>query len=186
MMNTLVMAAEAQYKGLGSGYSLSIDFPDYEGKALANRPSDQIWPGADRWLANLETMFGIMFTLELFIKVVALRRDFIWNGGNWFDAMIVLIWILDVGLTAALPVNPMLLRLMRLLRLVRIARMVKTIQAFDSLQVLIGSISASMSVLFWSGVLLLVIQLMLALFFHSMLEDFIRDPSQVAEQRMQV
>ena len=41
------------------------------------------------------------------------------------------------------------------------------LQAFDSLQVLLGSISASASALFWSSCLLFLIQMMVALFLSS-------------------
>eukprot|EP00811_Abedinium_folium_P033127 NODE_6114_length_1704_cov_5.675967.p1 GENE.NODE_6114_length_1704_cov_5.675967~~NODE_6114_length_1704_cov_5.675967.p1 ORF type:complete len:283 (+),score=47.33 NODE_6114_length_1704_cov_5.675967:563-1411(+) len=66
----------------------------------------------------------------------------------------------------------MLLRVLRLLRLVRLARMVKTFQTLDALQVLIGSMSACSSVLFWSGLVLMFILLMMSIFMNAMLASY--------------
>jgi hypothetical protein len=73
-------------------------------------------------------------------------------------------WLLDAVFQVDIP-NPMLLRLFRLVKLLRVAKLFKTFRAFDSLSILMSSIKASVSVLFWSIVLLFTVQLAAALFF---------------------
>merc|ERR1712151_1047632 len=63
----------------------------------------------------------------------------------------------------------MLLRLLCRLKLVRIARMIKTIQLLDSLQVLIGSISACTSVLVWSASVLGLTMSMISILLNALL-----------------
>merc|ERR1712107_548177 len=65
-------------------------------------------------------------------------------------------------------------------------RLVKTLEAFDSLQVLMGSIYASVSVLVWSSLLLVLVQVIVSIFLSSTLEVFISDPEQPLDKRHEV
>jgi len=178
LMNTCVMAAEVQYKGFDNAV-----FVGHLGETTAAKDK---WPNAPTYFAVLEYLFGIIFTFEVGIKILGLRKAFLKTPWNWFDSVIVAFWLVDKLVNATLIMNPMILRLLRLLRLVRLARMVKTIQAFDSLQVLIGSIIASASVLLWASIILVLLTSMVALFLNSMLEDYILDESEPLLQRQQV
>jgi len=174
-INTLVMAAEAQYRGIESAFVVGIPG--------SLRSAEQTWPNFEDAAFALDMFFGILFTLECSLKILGLRIEFANSGWNWFDLFIVCLWLIEKASTAALALDPMMLRLMRLARLVRLARMVRTIQAFDSLQVMIGSITASVAVLFWSSVLLMLVQMTMALFLCSMLGDFIQDEEYPIEHR---
>jgi Ca2+-binding EF-hand superfamily protein len=63
---------------------------------------------------------------------------------------------------------------------------VKTIQAFDSLYLMMASIKSSLSALAWSSVVLLLLEMMLALFLNVMLEDFWEDPANLQEDRQEI
>merc|ERR1712137_1057725 len=104
--------------------------------------------------------------------LIALRKLFIHSLWNWFDLIIVTIWYMEKLLSFSESFNPMLLRALRLFRLLRLAKMIKKVQAFDSLQVLMGSIIASIPVLVWSAALLLLFQMVAGMVLQSLLADF--------------
>jgi hypothetical protein len=74
----------------------------------------------------------------------------------------------------------MMLRLFRLVKLLRVAKLFKSFQAFDSLSILIGSMKASGSVLFWSVMVLFTAQIAAALFAAQGLEGYLKDATQAA------
>jgi len=57
-------------------------------------------------------------------------------------------------------------------------RLVRTIKGFDALYLMTTSMKGSISVLFWSVVLLILVQMMMGLFLQMMLEPFVLDDSQ--------
>ena len=69
MINALIMAFEAQYKGFDNGFKI-----EYEG---ADRRAQDIWPGAHTTFQVLETLFGLVFVFELVVKILVLRVRFI-------------------------------------------------------------------------------------------------------------
>eukprot|EP00812_Abedinium_dasypus_P005562 NODE_1698_length_1080_cov_271.745366.p1 GENE.NODE_1698_length_1080_cov_271.745366~~NODE_1698_length_1080_cov_271.745366.p1 ORF type:complete len:337 (-),score=120.11 NODE_1698_length_1080_cov_271.745366:52-963(-) len=69
----------------------------------------------------------------------------------------------------------MLLRILCLLRLSRMARLVKNVQALDTLQILVLSIKACVSIGVWSGCALMGIMTMVGIFLNGQLADYITD-----------
>lgn len=160
--NALLMAMEAQYRGMDVGFKIR-----YHG--FTSNAKDQ-WPSARTIFDVMEIVFGVLFVGELLIKMAVLRVRFIHSMWNLLDTVIVGGWLLDAVFKVDIP-NPMLLRLFRLVKLLRVAKLFKTFRAFDSLSILMSSIKASVSVLFWSIVLLFTVQMAAALFFFQVLED---------------
>eukprot|EP00930_Biecheleria_cincta_P014877 TRINITY_DN12612_c0_g1_i1.p1 TRINITY_DN12612_c0_g1~~TRINITY_DN12612_c0_g1_i1.p1 ORF type:complete len:600 (-),score=131.73 TRINITY_DN12612_c0_g1_i1:90-1829(-) len=177
LANTLVMAVESQYKGFDSGHMLG--FKRYD------RPSHEMWPGADDAFAILETIFGVFFLIEWLVKILGHRGSFIWQAWNWFDTVLVVFWIADTAL-ANMPVDGSLLRLVRLARLLRLLRLARAVQGFDSLVVMTTALQGSMSALFWVAILLLVVQMMFALFLNQILMNYVEDTSQSLADRQKV
>lgn len=163
-MNAFIMALEVQYNGMDIG--LVLKYPGMTATA-----ADE-WPGAHEVFTVLEIMFGVVFVIELVIKIVVLRIKFFKAAWNLLDMAIVGGWLLDTAIGIGAILNPMTLRLFRLLKLLRVAKLFKSFQAFDSLSILIGSLRASMSVLFWSIVVLFTAQLAAALFLSQGLGDY--------------
>lgn len=168
LANTAVMAIESQYKGLESGYS--VGYKSYED------PSEKVWPGAQQAFDVIEFIFGVGFTIEWLLKVVGLRRDFVWQLWNWFDTALVAFWLTD-SVLANMPVDSSLLRLVRLARLLRLLRLARAVQGFDSLVVMTTALQGSMSALIWVAVLLLIVQMMFALFLNQILMGYVDDQS---------
>lgn len=168
LANTAIMAIESQYKGFDSGYA--IGYRNYNG------PSDEVWPGAQQAFTTLEFIFGVCFFIEWLLKLVGLRRNFPRQIWNWFDTGLVLFWLAD-SVLANMPVDGSLLRLVRLARLLRLLRLARAVQGFDSLVVMTTALQGSMSALFWVAILLLVVQMMFALFLNQILISYVEDES---------
>eukprot|EP00928_Gymnodinium_smaydae_P072432 TRINITY_DN55790_c0_g1_i1.p1 TRINITY_DN55790_c0_g1~~TRINITY_DN55790_c0_g1_i1.p1 ORF type:complete len:665 (+),score=113.52 TRINITY_DN55790_c0_g1_i1:161-2155(+) len=176
LLNSFLMAAEVQYIGIDIGFMLG-----FRGHSLEAR---QAWPGASTVFDVLGWVFGLAFTLEVALKVIGLRKDFLFDMWNYIDSAIVFFWILSIFGTSALPINAQSIRLARLARLLRLLRLFKTIQGFDALFLMTTALKGSLSVLGWACVLLFVVQLMVALFLNQVLSDsyFLNDAYPLEER----
>mmetsp|Transcript_42899 Transcript_42899/g.121373 ORF Transcript_42899/g.121373 Transcript_42899/m.121373 type:complete len:521 (+) Transcript_42899:2-1564(+) len=176
--NAIVLAMEVQYMGIDNGYKM--------GHPSSPRPAAEAWPNALDVFQSFEYIFGVMFCVELALKVGGLQWNFVKSPWNWLDVLVVGFWLVDQIASGSVFLNPMILRLMRLSKIFRLARMLKTIQVLDSLNVMLGSIQASVTILFWSVVLLLLVQMGIALFLCGMLEEYILDDSNDARKRIEI
>jgi hypothetical protein len=177
-INAFVMAASTQYSGIDNGFKLN-----YKG---SYQSASNAWPGARETFDVLEYIFGIIFVLELLIKILVFRISFLRSAWNILDTIIVGGWLVDTFMTVEAPINPMILRLFRLVKLLRVAKLFKSFQAFDSLSILIGSLRASGATLFWSLVVLFAAQLAVALFFCQLLESYMLDTGQDLQDRFEI
>ena len=178
ILNTVSMAFEAQYVGIQSGFELKFD--GIEADAAST------WPGAKTAFYVLELFFGVAFTFEVLVKMAGERADFVRSSWNWFDTVIVSLWLFNTLFEVSFAVNPMFLRIARMARLLRLLRFVRAFQVFDVLHVLVGCIKGCASVLLWASVLLSLIILCAALVLTLGLELYIRDEASPVEERMKV
>jgi len=168
VINAVMFAFEAQYRGLELASKLGIS----EDSAGA------LWPGADEAFEIAELIFGIIFTVEVCIKILVDRTEFFREGWNWLDFVVVVVWVFGKTGTA-LPVNSQILRLGRLLRLLRMLRLVRQMKEFDALFLMTTAIRSSFMVLGWTIILLFVCQMLCALVVQQTLFGFYFDPSNV-------
>jgi len=166
-----------QYTGLESGYVIG-----YDGRDL---PADQVWPGANLAFFVLEVMFGFIFTFEVIAKICAYRKEFVRIAWNWVDTIIVIVWAFQFAgyRHEEASVNPMMLRIFRLARLLRVFRLMHTFSLFGSLHLLITSVKASMWVLFWTIIILFILQAAVAMFLVELLDVYMHDPQYPVESR---
>ncbi|CAK9013983.1 Sodium channel protein 60E (Drosophila ion channel 60) (Drosophila sodium channel 1) (Protein smell-impaired 60E) (Sodium channel 2) (DmNav2), partial [Durusdinium trenchii] len=164
-MNTILMSVQVQYRGLNVGFTLQ-----YPGVSI---PAEESWPNAEEIFFGLEMCFGVIFTCEILVKIIALDLRFVYDPWNILDFLIVLAWFVDTISQGLLPLDPLLLRLLRLMKLFRMLRLVRTIQGFDSLYVMITAIRGSVAALFWSTMLLVLVLTTVSLFLQTMLEYYI-------------
>eukprot|EP00811_Abedinium_folium_P012401 NODE_2149_length_2282_cov_10.167053.p1 GENE.NODE_2149_length_2282_cov_10.167053~~NODE_2149_length_2282_cov_10.167053.p1 ORF type:complete len:628 (-),score=176.45 NODE_2149_length_2282_cov_10.167053:399-2153(-) len=177
LINAVMMAIETQYLGMDLGHSMG-----YEGY---EKTAAQTWGDASPALEVIEISLGSAFTVELVVKLLGLKKVFFKQAWNYFDALLILCWFLaEAGVK--LIFNPLILRLFRLMRLVRLLRIVKHIEAFDSLQVLVGSIMSCLPVLVWATILLVLIHLLVGLVFTGLLKPFMEDEENVLDDRQSV
>jgi len=167
MLNTVVMALQRQYEGFDN--AVNVHYPGYS-SAL------ETWPGAQNAFDLLEWVFGMIFLLEVVLKIVFLRVNFFTDSRwNIFDFTIVALWCVDRIEFADWGLNPMVLRLARLARLLRLLRIVRWVKFFDPLHLMVKSIQSSASILVWSLVLLCLLMAVIAMFVGQVLQSFIRD-----------
>lgn len=173
MINTIFMALEYQFNGLLVG--LEIEYPNL------STVTSKHWPWAKDTFEGAEWFFGLAFSGELLLKLGGLRCGFFKDPWNYLDVLIVMFWIIDV-----LPLDPMLIRILRLAKLLRLVKLAKSIKSFDSLYLLTASIASSASALVWSGVLICIVQLSVALVLSTFLLPYCTDLSIPEGDRFEV
>eukprot|EP00929_Paragymnodinium_shiwhaense_P016561 TRINITY_DN1249_c0_g1_i1.p1 TRINITY_DN1249_c0_g1~~TRINITY_DN1249_c0_g1_i1.p1 ORF type:complete len:671 (+),score=118.12 TRINITY_DN1249_c0_g1_i1:63-2075(+) len=177
-INAFTMCLEAQYDGFEAAYKL--------GYGPAPKPANQVWPHAHLLFQAMEFGFGVAFTLEVLVKICALQTLFLYSVWNWFDAVIILLWVVNSLNAMHVGMNPMFLRVARLGRLLRLLRFVKAFQVFDVLVLLIESVRACASVLVWSLLLLFLCMFVCTLLMNYGLQPVICDPSLPADHAAQL
>lgn len=176
--NGLLLAAEAQYVG--------FNLAEYTGHASADGHSAEVWPHASEVFDVLHWVFGVIFTIEIILKIAGLRREFAYDAWNWIDLTIVLFWL--CGVIGQFGVHVQFLRLARLARLLRLLRIVQFMQGHltESLFIISTSLKDSVSTTGWSFLFLLVVHFLLALFLNQILSEFyfVSGPSDDTDQSM--
>eukprot|EP00419_Tripos_fusus_P030002 CAMPEP_0172726992 /NCGR_PEP_ID=MMETSP1074-20121228/91424_1 /TAXON_ID=2916 /ORGANISM="Ceratium fusus, Strain PA161109" /LENGTH=406 /DNA_ID=CAMNT_0013554101 /DNA_START=41 /DNA_END=1257 /DNA_ORIENTATION=- len=181
LLNIFIMAIESQYIGIDGGFRVGYhSFLGYDSSA------SDAWPGADTVFEVIEWIFGVVFTLELAVKIAVFGIGFFKEVWNVVDLVIVGSWLVSAFGTLQLPIDPMLLRLARLARLLRVLRLVRTVRMFDSLYLMTTSMTGSISVLVWSVVLLFLVQMMLAFLLQQLTIKYIQDENKSLQNRRQV
>mmetsp|Transcript_66653 Transcript_66653/g.117854 ORF Transcript_66653/g.117854 Transcript_66653/m.117854 type:complete len:1076 (-) Transcript_66653:304-3531(-) len=178
MMNTVIMAFQTQYRGIQTGFEIG-----YFGMTL---PADQTWPGWETASLIIEWLFGVLFTGEIVLKLIAFDYHFFLEPWNLLDFAVVAAWFIDTLSQGILPIDPMLLRLVRLMKLLRMLRLIRTMSGFDSLYIMITAIKSSVATLMWSVMLLMLLLMMLALFLTTLLGSYIDNPDFELERRIEV
>ena len=168
LFNLLLMAAQLQYHGLHIGYT--IKYPSYL------QPAHVYWPNVETFFWVGDVTFAVIFTLEMLIRLFWIRWfAFFKHWLNWIDFIVVCSSWAEL-FAAALPISPTFLRMLRLGKLLRALRVVKMSQVLESLQLLLKCIAASVRILFWSLVLLMLIQCSAGMTISYMVSEFMVDP----------
>jgi len=181
MLNTAVLALQVQYEGLDAGYKL---------KHMAfNRPADDAWPGARTIFRVFNYLFTVVFILELLTRILVLKRKAFKNGWIWLDTILVMLGLLDLvlsGTNAQSGVDPTVFRMLRIVKIVRMAKLVRKLKTFDSLLLLIKSLSASANALLWSFLLLVMVQIAVGISLAQILSGHINNEKNPLEGRREV
>merc|ERR1712137_754149 len=126
VMNAMAMCISTQYESFDNARSI------YGTPSAADT-----WPGARDVFQGLEWFFGVFFTVELVGKVLVLRRQWLRDRWNYFDAIVVLAWYVDVLAHSDL-INPTVLRISRFYRVFRLLRLLRHLAVFRPLQLIIS------------------------------------------------
>ena len=108
---------------------------------------------------------------------------------NIFDALLVFINAFELMVLPALIVGDAQrsatpIRVIKLVRIIRTLRIFKTVSLFRQLRILVGTCVASIGALFWSMVLLLILQIGFALAICQALQLFVGDEEQDLADRL--
>ncbi|OLP87440.1 Sodium channel protein type 11 subunit alpha [Symbiodinium microadriaticum] len=149
-------------------------------------PASEEWPLADLGFFMLDWVFGVIYFLEIIIKIFGLKCGFIKDPWNWFDSSLVMFWLVEKTLSAYAQLDQGLLRVLRMGRVLRLLRLVKTIQGFDALYIMTTAMQGSVTVLFWSFVLLMVVQTLIAFTLNQALDSYFKDKTKPVNEQHQV
>ncbi|CAK9036844.1 unnamed protein product [Durusdinium trenchii] len=177
IFNLLLMAAQLQYHGIKMGHEMNYPHYDYE--------PEMALPGAENFFLGADVAFAIIFTLEMLIRFSKIGWLYFKNLFNWVDFVVVCSSWVEL-FAAALPISPTFLRMLRLGKLLRAIRVVKMSQVLESLQLLLKCIHASLRILFWSLVLLMIIQCSAGMTISYMLSDYMADTGIDDKRRFEV
>eukprot|EP00812_Abedinium_dasypus_P013263 NODE_676_length_1411_cov_340.638643.p1 GENE.NODE_676_length_1411_cov_340.638643~~NODE_676_length_1411_cov_340.638643.p1 ORF type:complete len:413 (+),score=153.89 NODE_676_length_1411_cov_340.638643:3-1241(+) len=179
LLNAFFMCVEIQYQGFDNARSVS-----YHGRT---RSAEDTWPGAAEVFYHVGQLCGYAFLVECVGKICLYRRRFFvatpWNG---FDVIVVLAWCGEAWVPEAKGTGSSMLRALRLFRLMRLLRLVRFLKIFGPIHLILRSIQASVLVLFWSLMLLVLVISIIAMAMSQTLTSFIRDDAQDMSARMDV
>ena len=162
MGNACTMAVDVQYHGIQAGYKLKY--------RSSTRSAADAWPHCEQVLDIFDWFFGLIFSVEVALKMLAYLGKFFTSGWNLLDLAIVILFAAETLFTGALPVGPEVLRQFHLFRLARLLKLIRQSKDVDSLYLLTTALQGSISVLVWVFLLLFVVQMVLALILGQILQ----------------
>jgi len=167
VVNTVLMMLETQYKGNETGYMVGARGMDIS--------AQESWPHAGEVFEYSERIFTIIYTMELIIRLAVFQTDFFRQVINYLDSFVVLVSLLAWVFGSQTHVNPSMIRFLRLAKLARGLRLLRLGKALDSLHLLLQCLISSLTTLFWTCLLLTIIQSLAAMFLSQATRSFIDD-----------
>ncbi|CAE7451133.1 CACNA1H, partial [Symbiodinium pilosum] len=146
-----------------------------------------------------EFIFFAIYLVDVLLRIITLGREWYYDQMegimylNIFDGVLVLINLFELVALPAMMVagdqqqqQATTIRVIKLVRIVRTLRIFKTVSLFRQLRILVGTCVASIGALFWSMVLLVVLQIGFALAMCQALQLFILDAGQDLDTRLEM
>jgi len=149
---------------------LNAAFIGYAG----NYAIDNLENPRNTFIRVCEYLFFSFYATELLLKLAVLRLNFFTNADmlwNIFDLVLVMQATYDIIYEAAQSGNDegggdlTWMRLLRLLKMLKMLRMVRVMRAFRELRLMLRSVTGSITVLFWSMVMLFLVMYVFGLVF---------------------
>jgi len=169
ILNAFLMFAQLEYDGCATAQSVG---------SLTKCPFSK---ASHEWFDGLEHFFNAIFASELALRIIVFRVDFFYRAYNLLDGLIVLTTVGRAYIIAPLAesgeVNVSYARLIRLTMMFRAFRVIRVLELFHTLRVLISTIASSFFCLFWSMIILFILQIVAALLLCQSLQEYILDES---------
>jgi len=137
---------------------------------------------------GMEIFFLSFYTLELVLKLIVHGLYFFCNSEmqwNIFDALLVIFSIFDQVITAVVAaagagkdggVDLTFMRTLRILKMAKILRGLRVMKVFSELRLMLNSLAGSLSSLFWSICMLILIFYIFGLVFVQGVSNYLIDP----------
>ncbi|CAJ1388883.1 unnamed protein product [Effrenium voratum] len=175
-LNVLWMAFELQLYGSWSGDALVAKPPEVD---------------SEFWAACFMTgdlIFTILFGIDVTVRICVLKTAFFRSPLNYIDITVTFTSVLEVVVyyTVRLPLNSAFFRLLRIGKLARAIRMLTMTSALASLQLLVKCLAASRDMLFWSFLLLALVQGVACLVVSTLCRDYVDNPALDVKLREEV
>jgi len=126
---------------------------------VTNHEAANIGDGPTETMEGLENFFLAWYTVELLLKVITYRMYFVFGEDwrwNWFDTILVASALFQ-NVLAESTFDPTFIRTLRVLKLGKALRVFRLLRAFTELRLLMNSIVGSVTALFWSIMLMLMV-----------------------------
>lgn len=131
-----------------------------------------------------------VFLFELLFRIAVFRLHFFRSRDNLLDLLIVMVTCVDATLAWVMTfrsnANITFARLVRLSRLIKTFRFVRLMRSCTSLRVLIVTIVSSFMSFTWSMLVLLIVQVVAALFICQSLQGYLTREDASLEQRLEI
>ncbi len=118
----------------------------------------------------LSAICGVVLSVELVFRAVALRTRFFFDERSYLDALIAIGCCLEF--LPSNKFNSRILRPVRLLRLLRFVKMIRIIRHLECLYFMEEALTASLRVLGWASILLFAFQILTAFLVNELLFGF--------------
>ncbi|CAE7470067.1 Scn11a [Symbiodinium natans] len=149
----------------------------------------EAWPFfTDTFFEVAEYCFFALYLADVVFRIAVLRSEWYFDMQegymylNMFDACLVCISTFELILLPAIfsaggnpEIETNTIRVLKLIRIVRTLRIFKTVSVFRQLRLLVSTCIASIGALFWSMILLLLLNIAFALMMAQALQTFILD-----------
>ncbi|CAK8998021.1 unnamed protein product [Durusdinium trenchii] len=172
-LNCLVMLTELELEGQAAGVRLGLG-PGPNLEEVQNI------------FQTLDTIFVVVFTVELLFRAVLERKGFISDLANAFDTILVILGWLALTISGFAVSDILLLRTVRVLKALRAVRLLRSFRFFKGLRFLVKACYCFIPSLLWAMLLLVVFICMGALVQGSLLQDFILKEDADKEERLWV
>merc|ERR1719440_650798 len=131
-----------------------------------------------------------IFMAELLAKLLVYRLDFFIGRNkywNFIDFFVVAFGAMDRFSIVDLGLDTMMLRLLRLIKLTRFLKLFRTLgKSLQTMMLILKSVRASGRTLFWSMLLLFIIQYVIGMVVYQLLSGYIEDNSNDMKHRMEL
>mmetsp|Transcript_36046 Transcript_36046/g.92858 ORF Transcript_36046/g.92858 Transcript_36046/m.92858 type:complete len:534 (-) Transcript_36046:191-1792(-) len=172
-MNVMIMAAEQQWLGHAVGWKIGFIF--------IAEPEE--W--ADEFFRTCDAVFTVIFTIEVCLRLYAKRLRFFYSAWNILDLVIIVSALMHTFLVD-FEMDTKAIRLIRLARLTRCLRMLKVASMMDQLHLIVKSVNACWSTLFWSMLILIGVQWVCGMLLFSAVLPWLQDESNPVGKRVAV
>lgn len=158
------------------------------------------WPNALLIFHCIETVFTSIFVVELALRIFVYQRWFFKSHLNILDLVVVSITAVDIFILSNLQNSPFTSfkshedlasatdrsnerQWLRLIAIVRAARILRTMRHFKELRVILDTMWGSFTAVFWSILLMVIFQWMMAMLLCQALHGFVIDESKDLDSR---
>eukprot|EP00928_Gymnodinium_smaydae_P077106 TRINITY_DN6028_c0_g2_i1.p1 TRINITY_DN6028_c0_g2~~TRINITY_DN6028_c0_g2_i1.p1 ORF type:complete len:609 (-),score=132.14 TRINITY_DN6028_c0_g2_i1:191-2017(-) len=134
--------------------------------------------GVPVFLDRLESVFCVLFTIEIILRLATYRLGFFYKRDwafNIFDLVVIMsdivVEIMSLFTSSDKPINFVGVRIIRLIRLVRVVRITRVVRHIPELRMLVLSILNSIKSLMWTMMLLALVIYTLSLYFTQIVSE---------------
>jgi len=133
---------------------------------LAPGPADNPFENGGAYWFALDTIFLIIFIVELLIRMTWEKWDWIWSWWNWLDFTIVVCALIETFVLTFITGRSSLkmLTVLRIVRLAKLVRVVRLVRMFRSLYVTVMAFKNALSSLMYIALLMIMGLFLCAIF----------------------